>query len=216
MLPKIIEGKKQLEKCRKRRRREKDQNVISERGPGSSTVSSSSAHTSGLRLENASMLVRSEMRAAISPSSSSSLPPLLSTSSRGNSGPSGQLGQVPSAVWISRWMCVSSWTLSRSWALRASRMRRWVSLAADKASIWLRADSPLASSREFSSSKICQTSTNQSNRCSQPLSTHYVNPINNLSFASFFDSSIAKWEGERREQDYRPPALADPDDPPKK
>lgn len=141
-----------------------NQNVISFRGPGSSATvsSSSSAHTSGLRLENASMPVRSEMRAAIWPSTSSSLPP--PSSSRGTSGPSGQLGQVSSAVWISRWMCVKSFTLTTSWALSDSRMRRWVSCAAFMASSWLRTDSPFASSRELSSSRIYtkHTSTNQS------------------------------------------------------
>ncbi len=134
------------------------------------------------------MLVRSEMRAAIWPSTSSSLP--LLPSRRGNSGPSGQLCQVSSAVWISRWMWVSSWTLSRSWALRASRMRRWVSLAAAMASSWLRADSPLASSREFSSSKI-QPNKYQSIKSLLPTVVHslrqpHYQSINYVLFFFFF------------------------------
>lgn len=116
------------------------------------------------------MPVRSEMRAAIWPSTSSSLPP--PSSSRGTSGPSGQLGQVSSAVWISRWMCVKSFTLTTSWALSDSKMRRWVSCAAFMASSWLRTDSPFASSRELSSSRIYtkHTSTNQSETAA---STHW-------------------------------------------
>ena len=150
----------------------KNQNVISFRGPGNSDTvsSSSSAHTSGLRLENASMPVRSEMRAAIWPSTSSSLPPL--SSSRGMSGPSSQLGQVSNAVWISRWMCVKSFTLTMSWALRDSRMRRWVSCAAFMASSWLRTDSPFASSRELSSSRIYGTKHKHVNQSKTAASTH--------------------------------------------
>ena len=139
------------------------------------------------------MPVRSEMRAAIRPSTSSSLPP--PSSSRGTSGPSGQLGQVSSAVWISRWMCVKSFTLTTSWALSDCRMRRWVSCAAFMASSWLRTDSPLASSRELSSSRIYTKHKQESikNCCFHTLMpTHYADRIVNLSAASPFLSSISR------------------------
>ena len=127
----------------------------------------------GCRLVNASMLVRSDMRADICPatSSSSSQPPTDANDSDGDEGTSGrsssasppslsfsssQLGQVSRAAPMSRCSRVSSWILSRSCALRASRIRRWVSCDAAIASIWLLVDSPLASRRLFSSSKTWQ------------------------------------------------------------
>ena len=120
------------------------------------------------------------MRAAIRPSTSSSLTPL--SPRRGMSGPSSQLGQVSSAVWISRWMCVKSFTLTTSWALSDSRMRRWVSCAAFIASSCIRADSPLASSRELSSSRIyTQARINQKLLFPHIDGPHYANRIVNLS-----------------------------------